>query len=185
VDIARDLFYAQHALAALFSAANKLQTRGDVYLGDLTIRQMLAIPAILHAPGGKVTISHIARTLGTTKQSAKQIVEAMEKKKYISTAPSGQDRRAVDVAVTPEGEQAFRACSQRTDVFLADIFRDFTTEDLEAFWRLLEKLNRFDSAEAGDSPETAYRAADGAEILRHHQNFLKRRTNSLEAKDDI
>jgi DNA-binding MarR family transcriptional regulator len=44
------------------------------------IRQMLAVPAIIHAPEGKATINHIARKLGTAKQSAKQIVDALVKK---------------------------------------------------------------------------------------------------------
>jgi len=181
MNIAKDLFFSQQALAALFSVTNKLQMRGDHYLGDLTIRQMLAIPAIIHAPDGKSTINHIARTLGTTKQSAKQIVDAMERKKYLSVMPSEQDKRAVNITITAEGEQAFRACSQRTDVFLADIFHDFSTEDLEIFCTLLHKLYRFDGAEQESFHQHAADHADDADsILRHHQHFLERRTDQHE-----
>jgi len=182
MDIAKDLFFSQQALAALFSVTNKLQMRGDNYLGGgLTIRQMLAIPAIIHAPDGKSTINHIARTLGTTKQNAKQIVGAMEKKKYLSVTPSEQDKRAVNIRITPEGEQAFSACSERTDVFLADIFHNFSTEDLETFCTLLNKLYRFDGAEQNSSLQHAdYNANDADSILQHHQNFLKRRTDNHE-----
>jgi len=181
MDIAKDLFFSQQALATLFSVINKLQMRGDHYSGDLTIRQMLAIPAIIHAPEGKSTINHIARTLGTTKQSAKQIVDAMEKKKYLSVAPSEQDKRAVNITITTEGEKAFRACSERTDVFLADIFHEFSAQDLETLCILLHKLYRFDGAEQ-NSPhqQAAYDANDADNILRYHQNFLKRRTNNHE-----
>ncbi|RYD04880.1 hypothetical protein N752_11890 [Desulforamulus aquiferis] len=63
MNIAKDLFYSQHALATLFSVTNKLQMQGDKYLQDITIRQMLAIPAIIHAPNGKATINYIARQL--------------------------------------------------------------------------------------------------------------------------
>jgi DNA-binding MarR family transcriptional regulator len=181
MSIAQDLFFAQQALTTLFSVANKLQMQGDKYLGDLTIRQMLAIPAIVHAPDGKATINHIARYLGTTKQSAKQIVDAMEKKNYLSVAPSEQDKRAVNITITPEGKQAFSACSERTDEFLADIFREFTTEDLEAFCTLLSKLYRFDGTEQADSREQAHcNASDTDAIMRYHQKFLKRRTEKHE-----
>lgn len=177
--IAQDLFFAQQALVALFSVTNKLQMQGDKYLQDLTIRQMLAIPAIIHAPDGNATINHIARNLGTTKQSAKQIVDAMGKKKYLSIAPNERDKRAVNVTITPEGEQAFRACSERTDEFLADIFHDFTTEDLETLWRLLQKLYRFDGMEQeGVAEHRNYEASEADIILQYHQNFLKRRTNN-------
>jgi len=179
--MAKDLFLLQQVLAMLFSVTNKLQMRGDNYLGDLTIRQMLAIPAIIHAPDGKATINHIARTLGTTKQSAKQIVDAMVKKKYLSVAPSKQDKRAVNITITTEGEQAFSACSERTDVFLADIFHDFRAEDLETFCTLLYKLYCFDgAAQNGSHQHAAYNANDADSILQHHQNFLKRRTANHE-----
>lgn len=179
--IARDLFFAQQSLAALFSVTNKLQMQGDKYLQDLTIRQMLAIPAIIHAPDGKATINHIARQLGTTKQSAKQIVDAMAKKEYLSVAASERDRRARDLTITPEGNRAFKACSERTDEFLADIFHDFTTEDLETLWTLLQKLYRFDGAEQEVFKGSASHNAGGSDdALRYHPSFVKRRSKTHE-----
>lgn len=175
MDIAKSLFFAQQALMALFSVTNKLQMQGDKYLQDLTIRQMLAVPAIIHAPDGKATINHIARELGTTKQSVKQIVDVMEKKNYLYIEPSERDKRAVNVTITPEGEQAFKACSERTDEFLADIFHDFTAEDLETLCTLLQKLYSFDGIEQdGFGGHMNYNPDDAKEILRHHQSFLKR-----------
>ncbi len=175
MDMAKYLFFAHHALMELFSVTNKLQMQGDKYLQDLTIRQMLAVPAIVHAPCGKATINHIARKLGTTKQSAKQIVDVMEKKNYLSVEPSKLDKRAVNVTVTSEGEQAFKKCSERTDEFLADIFRDFTAEDLETLCILLQKLYRFDGIEQESiDGHMNYNPDDAEEILKNHQNFNER-----------
>lgn len=166
METAKSLFYSQHALALLFSATNKLQTQGDKRLQDITLRQMLAIPAILHAPDGEASINHIARQMGTTKQSAKQIVDAMAKKGYVAVAPSERDRRALRVAVTPRGEEAFRVCSGRTDAFLADIFDGFTPDELQALCALLQKLCRADT----DAP-AQFDATDAETILQHHQAF--------------
>lgn len=185
MDIAKDLFFAQQSLVTLFSVTNKLQVQGDKYLQDLTIRQMLAIPAIIHAPDGKSTINHIARHLGTTKQSTKQIVNALEKKNYLSVAPSAQDKRAVSITVTAEGKQAFQTCSERTDEFLADIFQEFTTEELELLQSLLQKLYRFDGTAQNGFTEHQTNFHKHREnspdqtdtMLKYHQNFLKRRTN--------
>lgn len=178
MDIAKKLFFAQRTLVALFSVTNKLQMKGDKYLQDITIRQMLAIPAIIHAPGGKATISNIARQLGNTKQSAKQIIDAMERKKYLSVAPSEQDKRAVNVTVTPEGEQAFKSCSESTDKFIADIFLDFTAEDLETLCSLLEKLYCFDGIEQdGFAAHMDYNLNNADEILQQHPTFLQRETD--------
>jgi len=183
LDIAKDLFYAGQTLAALFSVTNKLQMQGDKHLQDITIRQMLAIPALVHAPGGKATINHLARSMGTTKQSAKQIVDAMERKGYLSVAPSEQDRRAVNVTVTPEGKKAFGICSERTDEFLANIFCNFSSEELETLCVLLQKLYHFDGA----MPErfaghVGYDASASDDILRHHQSFAKLREKAKESE---
>ncbi|WP_077611717.1 MarR family winged helix-turn-helix transcriptional regulator [Clostridium sp. Marseille-P2415] len=180
MDLQRDLFFSQYALTALFSVANKLQVRGDQYLGEFTIRQMLAISAIIHAPDGKATINHIARKLGTTKQSVKQIVDVMEKKKYLSVMPSERDKRAVNITITAEGEKAFKTCSESTDVFLADIFHDFTTEDLELLCTFLKKLYSFDGVAPESFNEDHPNTSTADEILRHHQNFVKRRTHHHE-----
>ncbi|QQO07771.1 MarR family winged helix-turn-helix transcriptional regulator [Breznakiella homolactica] len=179
MNAAQDIFFTHQALAALFSVTNKLQMRGDKYLQDLTIRQMLAVPAIIHAPDGKATISHIARQLGTTKQSAKQIVDALERKNYLSVTPSELDKRAVNITITPEGARAFSLCAERTDEFLADIFHDFTTEDLKALWTMLQKLYRFDgiAQEGFDEPKNNH-PGDADDMLRHHQNFIKRRSKN-------
>jgi Transcriptional regulators len=183
LDIAKDLFYAQQTLVTLFSVTNKLQMQGDKHLQDITIRQMLAIPALVHAPDGKATINHLARSMGTTKQSAKQIVDAMERKGYLSVVPSEQDKRAVNVTVTPEGQKAFRVCSERTDEFLADIFCNLNAEELETLCFLLKKLYCFDGAEQESfDGHIGYDASVSDDILRHHQTFARQREKAKESE---
>ena len=176
MNIEKDLFYSHQTLAALFSVTNKLQIQGDKYLQDLTIRQMLAIPAIIHAPEGKATINHIARHLGTSKQNAKQIVDALAKKNYVSITPSESDRRALNVTVTEGSEPAYQLCSARTDAFLADIFRAFSTDELETLWMLLNKLYRFDGVDQ-DGPHEYAGNHTHEDLVRHHNGYIKRRTD--------
>jgi Transcriptional regulators len=181
MDIKEDLFLSQQALVTLFSVTNKLQTQGDKYLIDLTIRQMLAVPAIIHPLDGKATISNVARYVGTSKQNAKQIIDALGKKNYVSTEPNGQDKRAVNITITPEGRQAFSTCSERTDVLLADIFHDFTTEEIKTLWTLLKKLYRFDGIEQdGIEEHMSHNTNETHDILQHHKNYVKRRTTTYE-----
>ena len=177
MDLAKDLFFTHQILAVLFSVTNKLQMQGDKYLQDLTIRQMLALPAIIHAPDGRATINYIAKQLGTTKQNAKQIVDALVKKNYVSVSPSESDKRAVNVTVLPGNEGAFKLCSERTDEFLADIFHNFTTEDLETLWTLLDKLHRFDGTPQ-DNFNEYLKNHTSDDMLHHHRSFIKRRTDN-------
>ena len=183
MDIAKLLFFAQQTLVTLFSVTNKLQMQGDKCLQEFTIRQMLAIPALVHAPDGQASIKHLARHMGTTKQNAKQIVAAMERKGYVSVAQSEQDKRAVNVVVTGEGQKAFKVCAERTDEFLASVFGGFTAEDLETLYTLLLKLYCFDGvAREGLDGHSGYDAGNADEILRHHQGFVKSRARA-EAKE--
>ena len=177
MNIAKDLFFAQQSLMTLFLVTNKLQMQGDKHLGDLTIRQILAIPALFHAPDGKATINHIARSMGTTKQSAKQIVDAMKKKGYLSVISSEQDKRAVNIEITEAGQQAFSRCSERTDEFLADIFSNFTAEELERLCMLLQKLHGYDAAQ-NNFKHQQYHANNSDEVLKYHKKFAKLRAGS-------
>ena len=181
MELSRDLYHAQQTLVALFSVTNKLQMLGDKHLRYLTLRQTLAIPALVHAPGGRATINHLARSMGTSKQSAKQIVDALARKGYLSVAPSGQDRRAVNVSVTAAGRQTFGVCSERTDEFLAALFTNFTSGELEALSTLLQKLFRFDGAarDASNGPPV-YDESASEEIVRHHRRFTELRAGAKE-----
>ena len=183
MNVAKDLFFSQQTLVTLFSVTNKLQMQGDKRLQNITIRQMLAIPALIHAPDGKATINHLARSMGTTKQNAKQIVDAMERKGYLSVVPSEQDKRAVNVTVTQEGQRAFRVCSERIDEFLADIFCNFNAKELETLCFLLKKLYCFDNADQESFDEhTGYDESVSDDILRHHQTFVKLREKAKETE---
>ena len=177
MDIGKDLFFAQQIITTLFSVTNKLQMQGDKHLQDITIRQMLAIPALIHAPNGKASISHIARSMGTTKQSAKQIVDAMERKGFLSVSAREQDKRAVNVAITQEGQKAFNTCSERTDEFLANIFCNFGSDELETLYVLLQKLYGFDGTVHESFDKHAGASND---VLQHHKIFAKMRKQIIE-----
>jgi len=178
MSIAKDLFFAQQTLASLFSVTNKLQMQGDKHLQDITIRQMLAIPALIHAPDGEASINHIARSMGTSKQSAKQIVDTLARKGYLSVAPSVQDKRAVNVSVTAEGQTAFGLCSERADEFLANIFCNFNSAELESLCTLLQKLYQFDGT-MQQNPHTPANGVSDA-ILQHHPRFAALRATAKE-----
>jgi len=185
MSLEKDLFFAQQSLSELFLVVNKLQIRGEQYLQDLTIRQMLAIPAIIYAPKGEATLNYIAREMGTTKQSVKQIVDIMVKKGYVFVEVSKQDKRAVNVIVTEKGSEAFRECSGHLDIFLADIFCDFSSEDLEMLCNLLKKLYRFDGVEPINNMNHAVKHENQSseisnDILKFHQKFVNRRMNKNE-----
>ncbi|KXZ20742.1 MarR family transcriptional regulator [Bacillus nakamurai] len=151
----KDLFFMQQAYATLFSVLNKIQIRGDEYFGSLTSRQFMTIVAILHLPGDETTINNIARKLGTSKQNVNTLINIMKKKGYLLTQPSKRDRRAVNVKVTESGQRAMAECGEKAIYFMADIFNDFSTDELETLWKLLKKLYSYDGEKQDGFEETA------------------------------
>jgi DNA-binding MarR family transcriptional regulator len=147
MDNCRETFLRQQTYATLFSLANKLQIQGDKYLESLTSRQFMAMIAIAHLEEDETTLNNIARKLGTTKQSVKQLITIIEKKGYIVIAPSQKDKRAVNIKITESGKQAMLDCGERGMKFFSDLFKDFTVEEMEILWGLLKKLYRFDGEE--------------------------------------
>ena len=142
----RDLFLMQQVYGTLFSLINKLQITGDTYFDRLTSRQFMTIVAILHLSEEETTINNIARKLGTSKQNANRMVSSIEKLGYIKIVPSPKDKRATNIIFTEIGKQKIIECSQYGVDFMADIFKHFTTEELETLWNLLRKLYKFDGS---------------------------------------
>jgi len=147
MDLFRELFLMQQTYATLFSLANKVQISGDKYLENLTSRQYMVMLAIGHLPEDETTLNNIAKKLGTTKQNVKQMVTVMERKGYISIVPSQRDKRSVNISITEEGKQTLLIVAEKGVYFLAELFKDFSTEEMDIMWSLLKKLYRFDGEE--------------------------------------
>lgn len=180
MDAFQELFLIEQALSTLFSVTNKLQAAGDQFLKKLTVRQIMVMIAIIHLPEDRATLNGIAKKLGTTKQSVKQLVSAMEKKGVLATAPAENDKRAVNVSITPAGREALAVNCELSLDYYAEVFHEFSAEELKTFWSLLKKLYRFDGKEQdGFEEEVSYGTENGFSDsqLRAIQKFSDRRAH--------
>lgn len=150
-----DIFLWTQTYATLFSLSNKLQIKGDQYIEDLTSRQLMTMIAIAHLPKDQTSLNNIARKMGTSKQNVKQLITALEKKNYVTTLHSDTDKRAYIIEITELGKETFIACSQKGIAFFAELFKGFTTDELETFWSYLKKLYRYDGEEQDGFEENA------------------------------
>ena len=149
------LYLIQQIYATLFSLTNKLQIKGDEFCEQITSRQFMALVAIIHLPENETTLNNIARKLGTTKQSIKQMITILENKGFVITVPSQYDKRAVNVTITESGAKAMTVCAEKSMGFFANLSRDFSIEEMEILWTLLKKLYIFDGEEQDGFEENA------------------------------
>jgi len=147
MDKNRDLFLMNQIYGTLFSLTNKVQIQGDKCIAKLTSRQFMTMIAIIHLPENETTINNIARKLGTTKQSVKQLITAMENNGYVVAIPSKHDKRALNIVITELGKQIVRECGVKSINFMANLFAKFSTQEMEILWLLLKKLYSFDGVE--------------------------------------
>lgn len=171
-----DLFLMQQAYGTLFSLTNKLQIMGDTYFDGLTSRQFMTIVAILHLAEEETTINNIARKLGTSKQNANRMVSGLEKLGYIKIIPSTKDKRATNVRFTDAGKQKIVESSQSATDFMADMFHNFSTEEVETLWHLLHKLYEFDGNRQDGFEEEGLSLTSDPELSRSVlQHFAQKR----------
>ncbi|GAA3401118.1 MarR family winged helix-turn-helix transcriptional regulator [Paenibacillus hodogayensis] len=147
MDTYKEIFLMQQAFATLFSLTNKLQIQGDKSIGHVTTRQFMAMTAVAHLAENETTLNNIARKLGTSKQSVKQLITILENKGFLLSVPSQQDKRAINVKITESGKQVLLQASENGLFFLEHLFKDFTMEEMESLWSLLKKLYRYDGNE--------------------------------------
>jgi DNA-binding MarR family transcriptional regulator len=147
MDNYRELFLMNQIYGTLFSLTNKVQIQGDRNIEKLTSRQFMTMIAIIHLSEDETTINNIARKLGTTKQSVKQLITAIENKGYVVTLPSKIDKRALNIRITELGKKVMKECGIKSMNFMCDLFKDFSIEEMEILWILLKKLYSFDGEE--------------------------------------
>jgi DNA-binding MarR family transcriptional regulator len=107
----------------------------------------MTMVAIAHLPEDKTTLNNIARKLGTTKQSVKQLITILENKEYVITLPSQKDKRAINVKITEAAKPVLLEVSEKGINFFLGLFKDFSKEEMSLLWGLLKKLYRFDGEE--------------------------------------
>ncbi|EKQ51482.1 MULTISPECIES: MarR family transcriptional regulator [unclassified Clostridium] len=184
MDNYKALFLIQQIYATLFSLTNKLQVKGDEFCDQITSRQFMALVAIIHLPENETTINNIARKLGTTKQSVKQMINSLENKGIILTLPSQYDKRAVNVKITETGVNAMKLCAEKSMSFFGNLSKNFSIEEMEILWTLLKKLYRFDGEEQDGFEENAdfHMGEDTAEIQERALKEFERIRNEQNKK---
>lgn len=175
MDNYREIFLIQQIYTTIFSLTNKMQVHEAKYFDKLSSRQLMAIIAIYHLPEGKATLNNIAKKLGTTKQSVKQIITILENKGYVITMPSKSDKRAVNVSVTEAGREATIESGKESTYFFAEISKALTKEEMEILWMLLKKMYRFDGEEMDGFEEDVNEKVEinVEELERENEKLLK------------
>jgi DNA-binding MarR family transcriptional regulator len=117
------------------------RTRGRRQAGDLKEVEFLTL-AILHQRGTMI-VGDIQRLLGVLPAQMSRIIRSLESRPrpLIACRINPQDKRKIDVRLTPAGEQALLDYQGHRLGSLVDVLRGLPEEDQEDLARLLDKMH--------------------------------------------
>lgn len=89
------------SFALLIDLGTKLQVLSDRELAPtgFTTRQWF-LCLVLQQAGGSLSITEVARRMGTSRQNAKQLALKLERKGYLAIGKDSQDARALNLSLT-------------------------------------------------------------------------------------
>ena len=130
----------EYLFGSIFLLANRLQTLGDGYLEEVTLKQWLLLIMIRVMDKEQPSVTEVADFMGSTRQNVRKMLEALEGKGYVALSPNSGDRRTLSVALTPRTEQFFARFQAKGDAFLDQLFAEIPPEDLAVTRRTVEAL---------------------------------------------
>ncbi|MEU8303567.1 MarR family transcriptional regulator [Actinomadura sp. NPDC048955] len=134
-------------LGAASLAVTDLVLAGATDAGRVSASGAAALVVLSHAPGLGVT--ELGRRVGLTQSAAARMVDGLQAAGLVRRRPGGG--RAVQVLLTPEGEEAVREMLAARDAPLAGALTALDDGEREALAGLLAKLLAGLYAEIGDS----------------------------------
>ena len=121
--------------------------------------QVLGAIALSPVP---LPVAHIARNMGLTRQAVQRVVDDMRADGLVRLEPNPHHRRAMLVAMTEEGETAYRGASTRQERWADDLAAGLSPDAIEAAGSLLRTLQQRLHAAPERTPLTVTSTTRGA-----------------------
>ena len=139
VALEEDTVALHHALTELVRVY-QFRDRDRICCYDVSVTQCHALEAIVRE--GPLTLNQLAARLYLDKSTASRVVDALEKKGYVSRQPNAEDRRALDLAATPEGRDLFTRID--ADILAGEraLLAEFPSEVRRSMAKLIGQLAR-------------------------------------------
>jgi DNA-binding MarR family transcriptional regulator len=130
-----------HQLMELVTQFNLALPRGRRRVGDLKEIEFLTL-SILSQHETRI-VGDIQRRLGVLPAQMSRIIRSLEARErpYIACRINAQDKRKIDVTLTPSGARAFEEHQKARVQSIAGLLAKMSEDDLEDLQRLLERAN--------------------------------------------
>jgi DNA-binding MarR family transcriptional regulator len=110
---------------------------------DLSESEFLALDALEDVPS--LSVGHLRRYVGVLPAQMSRVIKALEQRydeKLVLCAINPQDKRKIDVSITPTGRRAVAAYRRSKITAMTQSLRSLGDGDLTAFVQIVDKIAR-------------------------------------------
>jgi DNA-binding MarR family transcriptional regulator len=126
-----------------FRLNGRIVAAGDAFVADLGLTsarwQVLGAIALSPVP---LSVSHIARNMGLTRQAVQRLVNEMEHDGFVRFAANPHHQRAKLALLTSRGKTVFDAAMKRQRPWAADLAKGLSAAQIEAATTTLRKIRQ-------------------------------------------
>ena len=124
----------------LFILQNKIQTKFDKILGDITSKQFIIL-MIVNAFPSPPTLTEVAKHAGCSRQNVKKVAAVLEKKGYIKLNLE-KGSRAVRIVLEPKFYDFFEIFMQKSAAGLEDLFEGMNESEIDGLFASLHLIEQ-------------------------------------------
>lgn len=130
---------------AIFAKAHSVlreTVRGCLKEHGLTPTSWSFLGAVLQASPDGIRLVTLAQQMGVKSPLVTSMAHGLIERDLIKRIPHHSDRRAKLLVITPAGKRFMQSVEQDMERSLAGLLTDLTTDDLEAYKKVLETIIR-------------------------------------------
>ena len=125
----------------LFSLSNRIQTLGDDFFFDLTIKQhflMISLQMFDRPPNLRET----ADLIGCSYQNIKTMANSLEKKGFLRIEKDPEDKRKLLLVSTGKMEEGIEGQGELVESFMKKMYRNIPEADIQVTMKTLLRMDK-------------------------------------------
>jgi len=131
-----------YIFGSIFTLSNKLQSLGDKFDKNLTIKQWLLLAGIFKSDSDSPTISEVASLIGNSRQNVKKMVLILEKEGFVTLIKDSNDARILRISLTKKCRDYLLQREKKELKFLLQLFDGFSSNEIKALVNGISKLEK-------------------------------------------
>lgn len=126
----------------LFSLNNRIQSIGDDFLSEITMKQHFLLMTLDLFKDSNPTLKEVADIIGCSYQNIKRMATALEKKGYLKIERDNYDKRKYNLIKTNKIQTVSSEIQTEINQFIETLYKNISAEELMCVLEVLQQMNK-------------------------------------------